>query len=104
MKWLATSRKPGVLAYLRSEGHSGVLIVINTSEVKSVQFSSPELFDSTDGTSLRPAEGWLTQWPDRSKPLRLGPQEIALFEITYKSPAKAACTKSVKAEVVSKGL
>ena len=104
MKWLATSREPGVLAYLRSEGHSGVLIVINTSEVKSVEFSSPELLDSTDGTSLRPAEGWLTQWPDRSKPLRLGPQEIALFEITYKSPAKGPDTKNAEAEVGSKGL
>ncbi|MBU1260991.1 MAG: hypothetical protein KKE40_07650 [Planctomycetes bacterium] len=87
MKWLATSSdEPGVLAYLRSEGHSGVLIVINTSEVKSDEFSSPELFDSTDGTSLRPAEGWLTQWPDRSKPLRLSPQEIAIFEVQLRIP------------------
>jgi glycosidase len=91
MKWLATSSdEPGVLAYLRSEGHSGVLIVINTSEVKSVEFSSPELFGSTDGASdgaaLRPADGWLTQWPDRSKPLRLSPQEIAIFEVQLRIP------------------
>jgi len=108
MKWLATNKEPGVLAYLRSEGHSGVLVVINTSEVTSVEFSSPELFDSTDGTlssaSLRPAEGWLTQWPDRSKPLHLSPQEIAIFELGYKSPGKGPSTSSINAGIVSKSL
>lgn len=89
MKWLATSQEPGVLAYLRSKGQNGVLVVMNTSEVASVKFSSPALFDSTDETSvasveLRPAEGWRRQWDDHSKPLRLGPQEIAVFELSYK--------------------
>ncbi len=94
MKWLATSSDgPGVLAYLRSEGHNGVLIVMNTNEVKNAEFSSPELFGSTDGASddaaLRPAEGWLTQWPDRSKPLILSPQEIAVFEVQLRESSKA---------------